>query len=579
MANPPEPRRPAPVAWLVDALERERSPTVLLCFAALIAIAYVATIFPLDFILGHGSFWANPRGPWLMDPADRIENIDLLGVQVGYLGFLKTSWHLPVFYVPNLGAPAGTSVIYADATPLVALLGKLASELIGHPVNPYGLWTAACFVLSAVFAGLFVIELGQRSLLAVAAASVLALSAPTLLHRFGHPGLMAHFFVIGALLFYLRDRRVVSSWTLTARWAVWLCLTTLLHAYLFAMVAAVYAASLLRRLDRNRGRALALLRELLIIAGALALVMVLAGHFGKGTSSGYPAAWGFGYYSMNLASPFWPQRSGLFPGLQAIIDATGGQYEGFNYFGFGAILLIGAAILLNIRQMRGLVLAHDTLCAVLVCLTAFAVSHRVFLGGRKLLDLDVSWKLDALLGVFRSSGRLFWPALYVVMLTGLVLVLRRLAPGWKTAVVAGCCMLQLVDTEPLRAHLATLARLDVPRVLDQSEWQARMLGAAAVHIDPPFACAPRDLPVVNMELQLAAMAADRPVNSVYNPRLSLDCAAEAAGARTGPWRDDTLYVFLAGGPKGVPVGWMPAGLTCQPFKEGVWCFGLKLRPE
>jgi hypothetical protein len=579
MANHPEPIRPSPVTWLVDSLERERSRTVLLCFAVLIAVAYVMTIFPAAFVLGYGSFWNNPRGPWLMDSADKFESADVLAVIVDYLGFLRTSWHLPVFFVPNLGAPSGTSVIYADAIPLVALLGKLTSELVGHPINPYGLWIAACFVLSAVFAGLFVIELGQRSLLAVMAASLLALSAPTLLYRFGHFGLMAHFFVIGALWFYLRDRLVRSSWTLTARWAVWLCLATLIHAYLFAMVAAIYAASLLRRLDLNRGHALALLREPLIIACALALVMVLAGHFGKGTSNGYPGALGFGYWSMNLASPFWPQRSGLFPGFKAIIDATGGQYEGFNYFGFGAILLIGAAVLLNIRQLRGLIRAHETLCVVLICLTALAVSHRVFLGSGKLLDLDVSRRFDILFGAFRSSGRMFWPVLYAVMLTGLVLVLRRLAPGWKTAVVVGCCILQLVDTEPLRHRLMTFARLDVPRLLDQSEWQTRMSRAAAVQVEPPYLCAPVELLTINVEFQWAAMAADRPINSVYNPRLHVDCAAEAASAQTGPWRDDTLYVFLAGDPDGVPTGWMPARLTCQPFKEGVWCLGPKARPE
>jgi len=579
MIHLPEPRRLSPVAWLVDALERERSRIVLLGVAVLIAVIYVATIFPLDFILGHGAFWANPRGPWLMDAGDKIESVDLLAGMVHYLGFLRTGWHLPVFFVPNLGAPSGTSVIYADALPLAALLGKLTSELVGYPVNPYGVWIAACFVLSAVFASLFVIELGQRSLLAVMAASVLALSAPTLLYRFGHLGLMAHFFVIAALLFYLRDRRVRSSWTLTARWAVWLCLATLIHAYLFAMVAAIYAASLLRRLDLNRGHARALLREPLIIAGALAVVMVLAGHFSKGTSSGYPSAWGFGYTSMNLASPLWPQRSGLFPGFQAIIDATGYQYEGFNYFGFGAILLIVVAVLLNIRQLRGHIRAHWLLCAVLVCLGVFAVSHRVFLGSRKLIDLDISWRLDVLVGPFRSSGRMFWPVLYVVMLTGLVLALRRLAPGWKTAVVVGCCILQLVDTEPLRHRLTAFTQLDVPRLLNQSEWQTRMLRAAAVWVDPPLLCAPVKLHAVNIELQLAAMAADRPINSVYNPRLRVDCAAESARARTGPWRDDMLYVFLTGEPKGVPVGWMPEGRACEPFKEGVWCLGPKIRSD
>jgi hypothetical protein len=145
--------------------------------------------------------------------------------------------------------------------------------------------------------------------------------------------------------------------------------------------------------------------------------------------------------------------------------------------------------------------------------------------------------------------------------------------------VVACCALQLIDTEPLRDRLSVLTRRDVPRLLEQDEWQTRMVHAAAVRIDPPMLCAgPGEPAVANFELQFAALAADRPVNSVYNPRLRIDCAADAASARTGPWRNDTLYVFLTGEPAGAPPGWSPAGLTCAPFKLGVWCLGLKPAP-
>ncbi len=573
------PPRRSLVSRLVDSLDRERTTIFLLICSVLVSATYLATIFEPEYILGHGPFWDNPRGPWLMDSADIDESADILDAQIGYLGFLATPWHVPVFFVPNLGAPSGTNIIFLDSVPVAALLGKLASGLAGNQLNPYGVWVAACFVLSAVCAVLLVIELGQRSLLAAAAASVLALSAPTLLHRFGHLALMGHFVVIGALLLYFVDRRAALSWKLTARWAGWLSLAILVNLYLFVMAGCVYFASVLRREALTPGRVGPFVRERLTIVGVLVLVTVLAGHFGKGTGNGITTGSGFGIFSMNLASPFWPQRSGLFPDMAAIVDATGGQYEGFNYFGAGALLLIGAAVLLNLRRLRGHIIAHRHLFLVLAGLAAFAVSHRVFLGDIKLLDLDFSSRLDAAAGMFRSSGRMFWPVLYAAMLLGLVLVLRRLPAGPRAGFVAGCCLLQLADTEPLRDRLAMLTRRDVPHLLDQAAWRTRMLRAAGVRVDPPALCSgSSNFAIANMELQSLAMATHRPINSVYNPRLRIDCAAEAAVARSGPWRDDTLYVLLAGGPTGVPPGWSPPLLSCKTFRLGIWCLGPKGAP-
>ena len=69
----------------------------------------------------------------------------------------------------------------------------------------------------------------------------------------------------------------------------------------------------------------------------------MLGFIGTGASL---SAQGFGDYSMNLLSPIVPQRSGLFKSMNAIIDSTGGQYEGFNYFGFGGLLIIAVAFVI-----------------------------------------------------------------------------------------------------------------------------------------------------------------------------------------------------------------------------------------
>ena len=302
---------------------------------------------------------------------------------------------------------------------------------------------------------------------------------------------------------------------------------------------------------------------------------ISSGAFGRGTGRTASAP-GFGYFSMNLASPFWPQRSGLFPGFYPIVDATGGQYQGYNYLGFGAILISVVAIVANFVELRAKLVEHRELFAALICLLLFAVSHRVFVGNVKLLDLDYSWRLDQVLGVFRSSGRMFWPIFYALVLFGLVNVLRYLRPASGVAFVVACCLLQLADTNPLRVRLATLTRNDTPHLLNQSEWQGRMAQAMQVQIDPSYQCKGIVSGIAQMELQLAAAMAKRPINSVHNARLkedAQDCNAAAIAARSGPWRDDTLYVFLTGGPNGAPAGWTPPRKSCHAFSLGEWCLG------
>jgi hypothetical protein len=253
--------------------------------AAIIATFYVLMTFDVIFLLGSGPFWANPLRALLEDAADIGFSGDALNVQIGYQALLHTGWHLPLFFVQNLGMPAGTNIIFMDAVPVVALLGKIASSLAGVPINPYGLWVAACFILSAVFATLVVIEAGQRSLLAAIAASVLAITAPPLLHRFGHLPLLSHFVVIGALYLYMRDRRARTFWTRSGCWAGWLCLAALINVYMFAMAAATYGASLLRRWRAERPSALTAVREPAIVGLVLLATMLIAGHVGRGTGT------------------------------------------------------------------------------------------------------------------------------------------------------------------------------------------------------------------------------------------------------------------------------------------------------
>ncbi len=565
-------RRTKPFSGLACFLEQERSALVLLTCAVMIATGYVLATFDVTFLSGTGPFWANPRGPWLMDPNDTIDSVDVLTTRVGYIAFLHAPWGWPLFYVPDLGAPTGSSVILVDAVPIVALIGKILAWSTGWTINPYGAWVGACFILSALFAVLLVMEAGQKSLLATIAASLLAVSMPVLLYRFGHLSLQGQFIIIGALWLYLRDARVGGGIRL-GWWAGWLCVAALLHGYLFVMVAAIYGATILRRIDTERPGVFAAVREPVVVACCVAALILAAGHFGKGTGTSASGE-GYGYFSMNVLSPLWPQRSGLFPGFYGLLTGPDGQYEGFNYLGAGVIVLVAVAIVASGRTLPNILHRHLILIITCVYITVFAISNVGFVGPHQVFHVPLPPVLAFLAGIFRSSGRLFWPCAYALALFGLALTLRHLKPGWRTAVVLVCCGLQLVDSNPLRARMTTLTQRNVPQLLDHPLWEGRMRSAERVFVTPSFVCGGYDLDALEMEIQLAAVTAGRPINAVYNPRLQDDCAASMVAATRGPWDARTLYVYLqSAGVETVPADWRPLGLACQPFDRGLWCLG------
>jgi hypothetical protein len=148
----------------------------------------------------------------------------------------------------------------------------------------------------------------------------------------------------------------------------------------------------------------------------LLLFFPLSGTLGGGES-------GFGLYSMNLLSPVWPQRSGLLGPRLPVLDATGGQYEGYNYLDAGLLVAIGVSGILLLRAAvarrsrsdlgptRSLLATaaegqHRALGFVLLGLTALAVSTRVYAGRVLLISLRTR-PSDQIFGIVQSSGRAF----------------------------------------------------------------------------------------------------------------------------------------------------------------------------
>ncbi len=213
----------------------------------------------------------------------------------------------------------------------------------------------------------------------------------------------------------------------------------LIHPYLMAMIYPVFIAYLSQQYLR---RALSLRQGLLWIASSLLLLLMImyAGGYFVGKNA---AAEGFGIYSLNLTAPF---CGGV---LCSFADATGGQDEGYNYLGAGALLLLSIALITRGGEFLRAGRRHLPLLLMLAGFVLYAASNRIFFGQHAVVDVSLPETLKGLLGVFRVSGRFFWLVGYSVLFATLVILLRR--HNWSIlAIMAVALLLQWQDTRTLR---------------------------------------------------------------------------------------------------------------------------------
>lgn len=541
----------------------------LAALAFLIGTAYALTFLDSGFIAGRSVYWTQAFG-------DRITNL------VGALYFIRDEWRFPLFYVPQLAFPEGANIVYTDSVPLFALFLKGVYKVSGEWFNYFGLWLFLCFPLLALFAALAVLETGMEDALAASAAALLAVSSPAFLARFGHAALMGHFLIAWSLWLYLRLRKRPDNLPAIGQFCAAAAVAILVQAYFLLMVvpfcfAALAQAAVERRLAPTRAAASAVVMIAAILATAF-----LAGIVGPGT--GQASAWGFGHYSMNLLSPFIPPRDHLpafvarritWDGNGYSWDATGGQYEGYSYFGAG-LLLLGAVHLVASRRLLALELRqHAFLVAALMAYLLLAVSNRIFIGDRLLAQFPVPSMVGELTGRFRTSGRLFWPVYYVLAVGLVVITVRRFRPPVARALVIGAVALQLVDTQMLRRNIASETSHGFPQALPRNAWQALLERHQRLYQYPSFQCGgfAGRWPENNSNMELLRLAAElaKPTNSAYLARLTRDCSEELREGLAFDIDAGGLYVFAGT----FPISRIEERPTfrawCREFEYGVVC--------
>lgn len=480
-------------------------------------------------------------GPAGMDP----RNIGWAGAgdsATHYLGwwfFRDAPWTMPLGTNLGYGLELGSSIFYSDSIPLCAFLLKPLSSWLPDVFQYLGLWTALCIVLQALFAwlllGRFVAT--SASALRLFAAGVFVFSPVMMIRISGHSALVAQWLILAALYLYFGP---VSKRRLLA-WPGLVLTASLVHSYLFVIVLSLWAADLLQRWPEWKTRA-----PRLALEGLLVVLLPLFGLWQAGFFMvKVGPAGGYGEYGTNLLGLINPDIYSHV--IEPLAPPYLGFHEGYAFLGLGCLILLPLSLLALLQ--RPAVSSQRRLwplLVVLIGLSVFAVSNHVALGALE-LTIELPRRVSQTLSILRSSGRMFWPTYYVVMLAIVVLAARSQSQRVAFGAMALAFVVQVVDTSEgwtkHRAHFAASFASTWPTPLLSPFWDVagkeyrRLRSVPLVHHAPDYA----------MWASYAArhhMTTDSAYLARVNPRVLLArrLASEEA-ILLGDFERDTLYVL------------------------------------
>lgn len=493
-------------------------------------IPIVIGIFALGLVVG-GKILSPSNLGWL-------QHGDAAQHYLGWAFYRDAPWTNPVGLNPLFGMEMASSIVYSDSIPLFAIFFKIFAAYLPENFQYFGFWVLTCFVLQAWFgfrlARLMTPDVLLRSLICV----FFVLAPPMLFRLGGHLALAGHFLILAGLYGCLSERTYHSRWA----WVLLVSTAALVHAYLMVMVLAIWSAGLVDRLvgrDAKPGQAL---MEAALVIGTLALVCWQAGYFAV---TGGATAWGYGFYRMNLLSPLDPDAWS-----RVLVDLPGGEGdgEGFGYLGLGMLGLAGFALAGALRRRPGvtpLLRRHRFLVLAALLMVVYAWSDQIGLGSYR-LDLGYAGWLGGIQDKFRASGRFFWPAYYLLMLTFMAIVVATFKVRHARWILAACLALQIYDTsagwrlfQPYRAE---------PALAWEGQLSSPFWGVARGRFDALRALPPSNRPEGWARVSALAASTDMASDMVYLARVNesgLDQLRARADALldSGGFEENTLYVL------------------------------------
>jgi hypothetical protein len=490
---------------------------------------------------------------------------------LGWAFYRNTPWQFPLGSNPNYGMDIGSSIVYSDSVPIMAIFFKLLSPLLGNPFQYFGIWLLICFILQAYFSWKIISLFSNQTLVILFGSGLLAF-APPMLWRLNTPsgmqaGLTGHFLILAAIYLSLRpdqNKRVLY-------WASLLCIAVLTHFYIFAMVGALWLASLLDAfISQKKISFKQALKEFIVTSVAVLGIAWQAGYFMIRGSAG--SEWGYGFFKLNLLGPINPDGwSLLLPTIP--IPSTWG--EGFNYLGLGAILAIlsGCSLWLMMRlwnkqseltrlmEISSSIKKYRFLFLCLLLLFISALTNHIGIGMKE-FQFAIPEQVYSMLSILRSSARMYWPIHYFLVIGAIYLIIQ-LTPSRVAILLLGFLLaVQIADTSKGWLTVRKNIAIDMSNQIASPLLKDSIWNALASHYKKIIRI-PANTQTINW-IQFASLASRHAIatNSVYLARVDQHQVLEANSKlkkmiEEGNYDPNTLYILE---PKWI----VPALLTTGP---------------
>ncbi|GHV50138.1 hypothetical protein FACS1894216_01800 [Synergistales bacterium] len=473
---------------------------------------------------------------------------DLSQHYMGWAFFRQSEWFFPIGLMDRLVYPFKESIVFTDSIPIFALIFKLFSPLLPANFQYFGLYGIMTYALQGGISGLIFKKLSGKFLYAIVGAAFFVFSAVMTYRMYGHTSLASHYIILLCLYFCVFKNERRSALGDISIWGGILSLAASVHMY-FVPMAAIFLCfhQLDNWLDGKKLKRICI--ELVCEAGCLFITMYLLGYFYTGMSKAWDTG-GLGHFSANINSMFNPMGMSRF--LKDLPTATSGQYEGFAYIGLGMIIGIFEALVCAVgycknykkifadeRIVRKIILSFE----IILLFTALSLSHIVTFGNQTLFVYDgLPQFIYTVWNVFRSSGRMMWPVVYMIMFFVICVIMKKCGKKAGLVILAVLLVIQYQDLSPyIRGKGAGFAA--------KVEWHTNLLSPAWDRLGRDYKHIFYLSGLVNMNPLLKfASDNDMTVNDTYLARKDAvaiygNIKEELQKIADGNSNPDTIYVF------------------------------------
>ena len=279
-----------------------------------------------------------------------IHNVgsDVSPSHVGWFFFKNDVWRFPLGINPNYGDEIGSSIIYSDSIPILALFFKLIGSILPENFQYFSIWFFICFFLQLYFSYKIILHFTKSKLFSFTS-SLFFIIAPIFIHRLGmHVALSGQWILI--LTLYLGLTKTYEKSKLA--WIAVIAISSLIHFYFTLIISIVFILFRISDFFVNKEKFSKITKSLLITFIPLVLIMYLSGYFEIRAAD--TLGLGFGVLKLNILSIFDPGISSkyltwswILPDIKLTKEE---ELEGFNYLGLGQILMVLLSLILLIKN-------------------------------------------------------------------------------------------------------------------------------------------------------------------------------------------------------------------------------------